>query len=375
MFFQALKVKIMNKKLMTVIATLFIFTLYSIAIPLSDNNLSKEKEIGRLFNPLKGWQYDDFTFSSNGDFLYTYKNKSLYSWRFLPKIEYLGSFYVGIIKDRKNTSFIHLAPNNKIVFRTSNNIEIWNLKTMKILIKQKIASISGVSAEDGFVILKKNKNLKKLDFNSLKIIEEKQIENHCSGIEVENTTIFSCKCSNLLYINNTINIVCEYYVSCLKSKTLTERGFSYFNPSYTYLSIDNKYLYSDNKLINRINCMQKTSSRNKHKFATIRHISKKSFILKSLLIKEKKFSNGLRVLEVLVVNKDKKSKKIIGFFAHNDNGDWFFKQSGDFYFDTSLSFNKLKMKLSDGSIVLMNSQTFNKYYKKINFKELKYGKR
>ena len=370
----------MNKKLIKVILILCLLSLYGVSTPLSqnDNNLSNEKEIGRLFSPLKGWQYNDFTFSNNGKFLYTYKNKSLYIWKFLPKIEYIGSFYIGVIKNKKNTSFMHIVPNNKMIFRISNSIELWNLRTMKKVLKQKIESISGVSTEDGFVILNKNKNLKKLDFNTLKTIQQNEIKNHCVGIEVENTTIDSCECFKLLYINNTINIVCQYYLSSVKSKTLDETSFSYFNPTYSYLSTDNKYIHSvllRSKSINSASCTKKQLNQNESKLSNIRDINKKSFIFKSLLVKEKEFSNGLKVLSLFIINQNHKTKKRMGYFAHDINGDWIFKQSGNFYFDTSLSLEKLKMKLLNERVSPMNSQTYNKYYKKINFKELNYGKR
>lgn len=54
----------MSNKLIKLILISCMFSLSIVATPIdmNDNNLSNEKEIGRLFSPLKGWQYDDFFF-------------------------------------------------------------------------------------------------------------------------------------------------------------------------------------------------------------------------------------------------------------------------------------------------------------------------
>lgn len=346
-------------------------------LSLADTNV-EEKEIGKLYHPSKKWMYDDFVFSEDG-FFYTYKDKRLYIWKFLPEIKYIDSFDIGIVKNKKNSSFMHMAANQKILFRTSKSISIWDLKKHKKIIEQKIKSVSGVVVKkDKFVLLDENKHLIKLDLNKLKIIQTGKVVNNCAGTERENNTVSDCQCSDLLYVNNTLNIICENSISCVKSETLEQTGHAFFNPEYAYFSRENTYIHSmlpKSKSINRVNCDTKKINNTEIKLATARNIKRRSFIFQSFLVEEKNFSKGLKVLIISIINKESKNKKRIGWFSHNNNGDWMFKQSGTFNFDTSLSFEKLKMKLADGTISRMNIQTYNKYHQKINLKELKNGKR
>ena len=355
----------MISKILKYILILFLLIAPIVGTPV-DNDISC-----RPYFPKQNWLYDDFIFTSNGSIFYTYKNGFLHQWSLGNSISHEKSIKIGInfskYKHKDNIDFMFLNNDeSKMIFWTEDFFEIWDIKQEKCIGRKNVKSLFGIADtnQNVFFTFDKNNILKKWNIKNL--IEEKSVKIYfgCEEWDPESGTHApSCTLIKLVVINNDIYIITYSVIVKVSIKNMQEVKKNFIGSCGSgNISFDKKTFRCNDKFINVFSLKKIESKINNNPNTRWRRYFKynKLYIHKVTLKNQAVFD--LKNLE----NKNR------GFFIHNNKGDWIFKYTS-FYFDTSLSFKELKMKLPNGNISIMNAATYNKYYRKINFKDLIYG--
>ena len=393
----------MRRKVLQLLVIMSIFTSLIIATPINKNTNTFVPSFSKY-----NWGYDDFIFTSNKEEFYTYKDGVLHHWQFVPVIKHLNSIIINFFPQKENAikpSFVfqdlmYLVPKKeRILFYRQNYIEIWDLKKRKKILSQKISSIAGVMTEEGFLTIDEEGLVQLWSTDTLKIVKSNKlidpcinyykynsIENRAMGrLKLSLPKIPFCKRVRLFSDKKNIYNISHDSITKISLKTLSIIQHKKKYTGYCKnLTLDKKHVICDFGYFNL------------KSFTNIsREESKKIFDMSKIYVPEYflkyQIFGSLEVFQKIFKTRDKKEFQTciqmkflekdgyqnLGYFYHNNRGDWYFQYAKTRKFDSNLPLEKLKMRLENifNTKRSMSQEIYNKFYKTINIKDVINGKR
>ena len=176
-------------------------------------------------------KYYDAVLAKDGKTFYTLKDGIVSHWQHSP-IKRLDYFDTGNKPvDENRTYLINInTDQTKIVIWSKKEIELWDLKSHKLLNKKEVQTISGTLFDDGFVTIDKNKDLIKWSLVDLgEIIKIREYYGDGEPILLVNAS-------------NRLCILYYHYIYILDSSTFREiKNVRIDNLNNYGISYDNKY--------------------------------------------------------------------------------------------------------------------------------------
>jgi len=338
-----------------------------------------------------GWGYDGFIFTSSGKEFYTYKNGILHHWQLMPVIKHLDSISINFFVPKKYNmkfgiqSLLYLSSEeDKMLFYRKDFIEIWDLKKKKMIANKKINSMAGVMTNKGFFTVDKNFLLQQWSLDGLEEVKSKVLRDHCNeyiGKEWDETTHPpSCKPAILVSDKKDIYMISYHSISHINPETLTEMRHQFIDGPCRNITADKKFLFSckgNHFKLEDFTYINYREIENRKRFPTNYFL--RFFVFDTIEIYERPFNRSMLSSRIGIRIFKNNVRPFLGGFYHNDKGNWYFKvkksQKGK-YIDSDLSLKELEMCDVDdySNKKRMSKKIYNKYFKKINFEDLKNGK-
>lgn len=332
-----------------------------------------QEEIGIPYIPKGVGQIDSAVLSPDGKSFYTLKDELISQWQLNP-IKKIMSFKASLksVSEKYSGLNIHITSDQtKMIISSKEEIQLWDLKTKKLIHKKKIKSVWGLIHGDVFITIDEMQNIVKWDTKSLNIIKRVYI----NELSVPH---FLVQRGNVLVCVNNFQLL-TLDIETLK---VLDKIQVYGN---LYLSIDQKYFYY-NVQVKVSNKWQLESRKLNIETGEKSKISNdwSKNITKSLLARASFFkfppmieswSNDYLLtytkLKVTSVSKPEyryglfniKTRKLIGTFLQFENDEGLFI-SPDGKFQATKDVSKyIKMKMTTRKVVPINEETYNKYNK------------
>ena len=328
--------------------------LFMISVFGSDN-----KEIGI---PQKPISYDNSfnskiksaTFSLDGNNMYTYINGLVTIYETNP-MKKVSSFHIKPDKSlnygyRRQKIFV-TKDKKRIIFYSPEYIQLWDIKTKKLLKKILLLSTNSAYYSDGLIVLTDKSFIEILDDTYLKVMRRST-----SPYIIKDIPHYDDQPFEILVNNNIVLLRFMRWGMFLDLKTLKIIDQTAYDTNVMKYVKKYKQDFSPD-----LKKLLKQESTYRPCYVYSFKLSNKQTILYTFVSASKFFIKKYKNVEKNFLNRY--------VFLQNDD-DWLLYDIETHTFTGSKNIQKyLKMKTEDGKVVPINDATFNKYNKTINLKD------
>lgn len=333
----------------TFLVLLFAFSLFA----------GESEEIGvPYFDQILG--PDSAILSNTTEKLYTLQGDLVTGYQTNPMKKIL-SFHTGIEKVHNGYRILVTQDDKRIILYSRYDIQLWDIKTKKLLKKVDLSTAKAISSQYGLIVLTKDHYLEILDEENLEKIRK---SDNIYVFNYENGVDFNCfdnNHANEMFVNKHILLLrfpLDAMFMDLESLKIIDQ-VSYKSSMKPYL--DKYSSFFTTKRLKRLLVGETGMSREQSTYLIpssdnnlYDEIFTLTFTAKSLMI-GKFFHDS--------------SKKVKTYEFHQLMDEWVFYAYKTHLFTGSENIKKyLQMKMKDGTVVPMNQVTFEKYNQPLSIK-------
>lgn len=317
-------------------------------------------EIGSPYVSMFSGRIDSTVLAPDGKSFYTLKDGLVTQWQLSP-INKITFFKIGIKGTSKDKGYqISVTNDNKgIIIYSREEIQLWDIKSKKLLKTLKEKSHVGANSKYGFVTLSENNLLKIWDEKSLTLLKKTKIEyKYAYG---EHGIVFGTKAENMIVGDNIL------LLSYLNGEAFFDLNTFEVVDRFIHDTDSTSYFY---KYREKFTCELKSFLK-----GIPRGASNSFYISQNKIDKRQRNELVLRTNRAMTIfvkiqqdNAQCDNRVVIKFRQYDDA--WLlYRYEPKMYMGSENIKKYLKMKTKSGEIIPMNDATFQKYNRQIKLKD------
>lgn len=309
----------------------------------------------QLFGP------DSATLSSTAEKLYTLKGDLVTGYETNP-MKMIFSFHTGIEKGYRGCRILVTQDDQRIILFSDEYIQLWDIKTKKLVKKVYFASKKAISSQFGLIVLTNSNRLEILNDQNLETIRNTD-DDYVYKIKTADNYAYSY-CDEM-FTNKNILLLRFYNAVMfidLETFKIVDQAAYEDNMSPLMISYLEKYnsFFTDSRLITLLQ---------RDYFAQSERLTYSVLTTDNNAYDEVFFSHNRKgPVQITKTSHDSSKKEKRYLFLQFDDA-WLFYEYKTRLFTGSENIKKyLQMKTKDGKILPMNDETFEKYNQPLNIK-------